>query len=107
MEVRDGIATQYAAEKFDITLDETDLARMGHEYGFEVAALTSDQAYLLLTLQAHRYVLVQAPKYGREHAVASQGIHDVLEQMAGVLAGIKGSDLQAERKAVGLEALGA
>lgn len=65
MEVRQGISTEYAKEKFDVTLDETDLIRLANEYGISADQLTTTTAYLLLTLEAERFVLVQSPKYGR------------------------------------------
>jgi hypothetical protein len=105
MEVRQGISTDYAKERFDISLDETDLARLALEFGIEVyqvRELTTLQACKLLTLDAERFVLIQAPKYGRDTAVVREQLRSNREQFAHALATLKGTELETERKHLGL-----
>lgn len=103
MEVRQGIATEYAKEKFDVTLDEVDLARLGAEYGFDPASLSLDQVYLVLTLEANRYVLVQAPKLGRPVEDVRAQLRSNREEFAVLLSTIAGMDIDEARKRAGLE----
>jgi hypothetical protein len=106
MEVRQGISTDYAKDRFDVSLDETDLARLANDYGFyetpREGGLSSIQAWLLLTLEAERYVLVQAPKYGRDMAEVVGQIKANREQFATVLAEVTGLELGECRKRVGI-----
>lgn len=108
MEVRAGIATQYGAEKFDITLDENDLRRLASEYGFYADpaenGCTTLQAYLLLTLEAERFILVQAPKYGRPVDQVRAQIAENREQFAAALTMVTGLSLDETRKRVMPEA---
>jgi len=106
MEVRQGISTDYAKERFDISLDETDLARLAQEYGFyareQEHGLNTLQVCRLLTLEAERFVLVQAPKYGRDTAVVIEQLRANREQFAAVLVELTGVKLAEMRKRVGL-----
>lgn len=85
---------------------------MAAQYGFR-DGLTEDQVYTLLTLEAQRYVLVQAPKYGRPledqqdgHGGVIPGVKSELlanrEQFAATLADITGLEPAEARKRVGL-----
>jgi hypothetical protein len=110
MQVYQGIGTEYGHDKFGITLDETDLARLANEFGFYTSpgenGVTTDQAYRLLSIDAERYVLVQAPKFGRK-------IEDVMaqlwgpggnrEQFATILVEVTGLELSECRKRVGFQ----
>lgn len=93
----------YAREKFSITLDETDLERICVQYGlFKRDELTTDQAMLLLTTEAERFVLVQAPKYGRDIEVVREQLRQNRECMSTVLTAITALTLDETRKTVGL-----
>lgn len=102
MQIRQGIATEYAKEKFDITLDESDLIRMAIEYGFDPKGISQDQVYLLMTLEASRYVLVQSPKYGRPLEQAREQLAVNREEFASVLAAATGIEMVEARKRAGL-----
>jgi hypothetical protein len=101
MEVHQGIATDYGQKKFDVTLDETDFDRLSVEYGFTTQATTL-QAWLLLTLEAERFVLVQSPKFGSKAEAVIPQIKENREQFAGILAELTGLDLSECRKRAGL-----
>jgi hypothetical protein len=106
MEVHQGIATDYGQDKFDVSLDETDLARLANEYGFYGSpsenGLTTLQAWVLLTLEAERFVLVQSPKYGRDMAQVVTQIQANREQFATILVEVTGLELGECRKRAGL-----
>ncbi|SRR5712692_829015 len=103
MEVRQGVSTEYGKQRFDITLDETDLVRLCNEYGvMDPSNLTTVQVYLLLTLEAERFCLVQAPKMGQAAASVVKQIRANREQFAGLLAEMTGLELAETRKRVGL-----
>jgi len=110
MQVYQGIGTEYGQDKFGITLDETDLARLASDYGFYATprenGVTIDQAYRLLTLEAERYVLVQAPKFGRPvEQIMPQlwGPGGNREQFAAILTEVTGLELPECRKRVGFQ----
>ncbi len=102
-EARMGISTDYSRERFDVALDETDLQRLATEYGFDYAAgLTTMQAVRLLTVEAERYALIQAPKFGRPvDAVRAQLLAN-REEFAVALADVTGLGLAQTRKQLGL-----
>jgi hypothetical protein len=120
MEVRNGIRGEFGSDPFDIILDETDLQRLKYEYGRllgdpeamgNLEEMPTWVAMLLLTLEAERFVLVQAPKYGRpvEDSVNAAGltvpgirsqIHANREQFATALATATGLTLEETRKVV-------
>lgn len=117
MQVEQGIKNDYNRKSWTILLDETDLARMAGEYGFYAApgenGLTTDQAMLLLSLEAERYVLVQSPKYRSEKDMNERSPDEFMvdvanqitanrEQFAGVIAEVTGLELEAARRRVGL-----
>jgi hypothetical protein len=106
MEIRQGISTDYSRERWDIALDETDLARLALEYKYYGANpdgdLTTMQAARVLSLEADRFVLVQAPKFGRPYDVCSAQLRENREQFAEVMAGITRRDLSEIRKMMGL-----
>jgi hypothetical protein len=104
MEVHQGIATDYGQDKFDVSLDEADLVRMCNEYGIvpDPPNLTTLQAWLLLTLEAERFVLVQSPKYGRDMAKVVTQIQANREQFANILVEVTGLELGECRKRAGL-----
>ena len=112
MHVTQGISTEYSKEKFAILLDETDLIRLMNEYGIEQEPekLTTVQAMLLLTTEAERFVLVQAPKYGKpveDQPDGTKGIRTLLaenrEQFVTALTLATGWTLEESRKRAGLE----
>lgn len=45
--------------KADVDCDESDLLRLGFEYGFDAHRLTNSQAYKLLEAEANRLLLAQ------------------------------------------------
>jgi hypothetical protein len=115
VQVTQGIGTDYNKEKFAITLDEADLIRLANEYGIaqEMSQLTTAQAMLLLTTEAERFVLVQAPKFGRPvedwtddrgavHPGVRRQIADNREKFATALTFVTGLALEETRKRVGL-----
>jgi hypothetical protein len=73
-------------------LDETDLSRLASEYGIAQTPeqLPTREAYMLLALEAERFVLVQAPKYGRPVESVKAQIRSNREQFASVLAAVTG-----------------
>lgn len=95
MEVRMGISTDYAKEKFDITLDEADLARLCGEHDIsdsQANAMTVAQVFLLLSKEAERYVLVQAPKFGRPAEQVQEQLAQNREDFAKILVSVKGAE---------------
>jgi hypothetical protein len=107
MEVRQGISTDYAKEKWDITLDETDLQRLRHEYGqlFGDPDIIKEPvptwlAMMLLTLEAERFVLVQAPKFGRDVAAVKEQLRANRESFATAMSTATGLTLDETRKVI-------
>jgi hypothetical protein len=105
MQVTQGISNDYAKDKFSITLDETDLIRIANEYGLAQTPeqLTTVQVMLLLTTEAERFVLVQAPKYGRDVETVRRQIQENREQFATALTLATGLTLEETRKKIGSE----
>jgi hypothetical protein len=104
MEIMLGIATDYGQDKFNVSLDETDLMRLACEYGItpDLAQLTTTQVTRLLTLECERFVLIQAPKYGRPVDVVKEQLRGNREQFARALVELTGLELAECRKRVGL-----
>lgn len=102
MEVTQGISTDYAKEKFNVTLDEADLIRLAGEYDLpEPRKMTTFQACRLLTLEAERFVLIQAPRYGRKADESRDqlwGPGGNREQFAAALADVTGRDFEECRR---------
>lgn len=98
---RMGISTDYSKERFDCGLGEEDLQRLAAEYGFDASNLTCGQAMHLLTVEAERYVLIQAPKFGRPADVCMQQLRTNREEFARALADA-GLDRAEARKRLGL-----
>jgi hypothetical protein len=101
-QARMGISTDYSRERFDCGLGEEDLQRLAAEYGFDASHLTCGQVMRLLTLEAERFVLVQAPKYGRPMEQVMDQLRANREQFAMALAQVAGQDLELMRKRIGL-----
>lgn len=111
MDVRQGISTEYNRDSFSITLEEVDLQRLCAQFDLKRDELTAEQAMLLLVTEGERYVLVQAPKYGRPvddlPGRPGTGVRSQLranrECMATILTTITALKLEVTRKMVGLE----
>lgn len=115
MEVKVGLAAEYGAKRFDVNLDETDLLRIIKQHGIgqndsgvghnltEIArSLPEDAVFQLLYLEAERYKLVQAPKFGEPVELAQAALQDNRRQLADLLAVLKGTSAAAEMKRMGL-----
>lgn len=80
--------------------------RLANEYGFYATpgenGIDIKSAFVLLTLEAERFVLVQSPKFGRDVAVVRSQLVDNREQFAQVLVGVTGLELEECRKRAGL-----
>lgn len=61
MEIREGVNTEYAARKFDVCLDDGDLAILLTEHGLspETTFLNLSQKYMLLKNEARIIVLYE------------------------------------------------
>lgn len=105
MEVQQGIANDYGKDKFAITLNEVDLQRICTQYKITQppGELDTVTAMLLLSLEAERFVLVQAPKYGRDVEEVRQQIAANRESFATALTMATALSLEETRKMAGLE----
>jgi hypothetical protein len=103
---RMGISTDYSRERFDCGLGEEDLQRLAAEYGFDASHLTCGQAMHLLTVEAERYVLVQAPKFGRPVEQVVAQLRANREEFAVALVDVTGRELEEMRKMLKLPPAG-
>jgi hypothetical protein len=99
MEIRHGWATEYGKDKFDVSVDETDLERLCNEYGIAPAfqsQLTSEMVFTLLDTLARYLSLREAVRMtgddaGAKHAAvtrAQQGKNVHLEVVRRVKAAL-------------------
>jgi hypothetical protein len=69
MKVRKGFSTDYAKNKFDVEIDEADLARLLPEHGFPPETkLTTLQAFRLADTLSEWLMLTEAAKISQEMA---------------------------------------
>lgn len=66
MEIRFGWATQYGAQKFDVSLDETDLARLLNDAGITpsyIKQVNEGECFRILEASARAFGLTEAVRY--------------------------------------------
>jgi hypothetical protein len=66
MEVSVGWNTEFGRDKFQVTLDEVDLARICNDYQIPVAALTTPEAFALLRAYANWLASQEAVRFDSE-----------------------------------------
>jgi hypothetical protein len=84
----DGDLSKRPWVKFDITVQEADLARLCREHGIDPGALTPDEAYMLAAVECEKYVIITSGRYTPGQNQAEQLQANRL-QFDGVIARIK------------------
>lgn len=105
MEVKVGLAAEYGQRRFDVSLDETDLARLMFQHEIAVqdgGHLPEEVVFQLLLLEAERYKLIQSPKFGESTESAMAELRANREEFATWLATAKGTTVEDEKKRLGL-----